>query len=173
MDPTTDYSHLNMGETQEPEPVGSRLETQRALRYLLSQGHRQIDIVSRELDPGIFDRTEVFDQLKSIVLSNRKARIRILVGNMARIIKSGHGIVELSRRLPTFVGLRAPSGEHRKYNGAFVLVDSTAFLQMQLADRYEGAVHCNSPRAAQSLQRLFDDMWETGDINANLRTLSI
>ncbi len=173
MSPAADYSNMILGETREPAAITSRSEAQAALAQLLNQGRSQIDIVSRELDPTVFDRPEVHDRLKSIVLSNRQARVRILVREIARIVKSSHSIVELSRRLPTFIGIRVVAGEHRKFNGAFVLADGIGFLQNQLADRYDGTLHCNSPREADGLGRLFSDMWETGNIDPNLRGLSI
>ena len=168
-----DYSAMILGETPDAAMVESRADAQAALQQLLSQTSRYVDIVSRDLDRNLFNRAEVCERLKAIMLSNRHARVRVCVHETRRLVHGSHCLLELSRKLSSYMSIRVSQGEFRKYNKAFVLVDNKGFLVQNVADRYEGEACFYAAREAENYSRLFEDMWEQAKPDAELRALNI
>ena len=106
------------------------LDTSEALREIALEMalncRRTLDIVSRQLDPAIYDHAPFVEAVKQIALGNRLARIRFLVTDVAPIVARGHRLLELSARLPSFIFIRKPGREHKNFNEEMLLDDNSA-----------------------------------------------
>ena len=60
-------------------------------------------IFSRDLDPPIFDQKELLDSLAALVTRHSEIKVRVLVQDIERVIKRGHRLIELSRRLTSAI----------------------------------------------------------------------
>ena len=100
--------------------------------------HRNLDIISRHLDPVIFDNQAFANAVKLIALNNRAARIRLLVMDVAPVISRGHRLLELASRLSSFITIRKPSRDYKHFNEAMLLADNNTYIHRRLADRYDG-----------------------------------
>lgn len=162
------------------EPPGIEeiaFETSAALREIALEmarnSSRTLDIVSRHLDPTIYDQAPFIEAIKQIVLNNRVARIRLLVTDIGPVITRGHRLLELSNRLSSYIAIRKPGRDYRNFNEALLLADSTAYIHRQFADRYEGLASHDDPRRASELTRRFEEIWQRADIDPNFRRLHI
>ena len=72
----TDFDILKLGENSEPVEVGSSKEILQASVALVGQTRRTLEIVSRHLDPAIYDTREFSDALTQCVLASRLATAR-------------------------------------------------------------------------------------------------
>lgn len=133
------------------------------------QAARGIDIVSRHLDPKLYDNREFCEAVSQLVVGSRRARVRALVRHTDPIVKGGHQFVGLAQRLSSFIEIRVPAREYDDYNAAFLLVDGAGLIYRTLSDRYEGTVNFHDPRMAQDLARQFEEMWQTATPDASLR----
>ncbi|MCP5144674.1 MAG: acyltransferase [Gammaproteobacteria bacterium] len=140
---------------------------------MVSQCKRTLDIVSRHLDPPLFDTAEFAEAVRALALASRYSRIRIVVCDPQPLIKRGHRLVELANRLPTFISLRKPGLTHRQFNEAWLLADSTGYLRRRLADLYETTGSFNARREVRNLMQQFDELWEQGEPDPNLRRLHL
>ena len=140
---------------------------------MVSQTRRTLDIVSRHLDPLIYDTTEFSASLQRFVLEFRQARVRIIVMDSTPIVGRGHRIIHLAQRLSSYIELRNPSRDHKKYNSAFLLADQIGTVHRVLADRFEGVISFNDPKSAQLLKERFEEMWPSATPDPNFRRLSI
>jgi hypothetical protein len=168
-----DFDTLRLGEDSEPIDVGSSNEILQASVALLGQTRRTLEIVSRHLDPAIYDTREFTDALTQCVLDSRRARIRIIVMDSTPIAGSGHRMIPLAQRLSSYIEIRNPGRQHASYNSAFLLADQTGSIYRTLADRFEGVVNFGDRRAAQGLIDLFEEMWPLAVPDPNIRRLSI
>jgi hypothetical protein len=133
------------------------------------QAARGIDIVSRHLDPQMYDNREFCEAVSQLVVGSRRARVRALVRHTDPVVKGGHQLVALAQRLSSFIEIRVPAREYDDYNAAFLLVDGAGLIYRMLSDRYEATVSFNDPRRAQDLGRQFEEMWQTAAPDTNLR----
>lgn len=169
----TDFDTLRLGEDSEPIEVGSSKEILQATVALLGQTRRTLEIVSRHLDPAIYDTREFADALTQYVLNARHARIRVIVMDSTPIAGSGHRMIPLAQRLSSYIEIRNPGRQHASYNSAFLLADQIGSIYRSLADRFEGVVNFGDRRAAQKLSDLFEEMWPLAVADPSMRRLSI
>ena len=132
-----------------------------------------LTIVSRHLDPTIYDNDPFAEAVKDMVLSNRYARIRLFVVDSRPLISTGHRMLELSSRLASFIEIRAPSRLHKRFNEAILVADNVGYIHRQFSDRFEGTASFSDKRVAKSLAARVEEMWARGVPDTNFRRLHI
>lgn len=140
---------------------------------MASQCTRHLDIVSRHLDPQIYDTDEFGAAIKRLALENRRARIRLLVVDARPLITSGHRLIELASRLPSYIEIRAPGRTHRGFNEALMLADKDGYIYRQFSDRFEAQVNFADRQVVKVWHDRFEDMWERGTPETRFRRLHI
>jgi hypothetical protein len=143
-----DFSSYELGLVHPTIEIDTSAAVSTACCALFSKAARDIVIMSRNLDPVVFDNAETSLALRNFLLGSRHARLRILVNDAESVARCGHRIVELAQRLSSFAKIRAPAAEFRNHNSAYVVVDTTALLYRGLANRYEAIeTSCKKPHA--------------------------
>lgn len=140
---------------------------------LASQARRSLDIVSRHLDPPLYDNEDFVEAVKRIALGHRAARIRLLIMDSRPLVAQGHRLLELALRLTTFIEVRTPARQHQDFNEALLVADNTGYVRRQFADRYDAEVDFAGRRRATALTDKLDEMWERGQRDANFRRLHL
>lgn len=153
--------------------VKSREELAQACLALATQARRTLDIVSRHLDPLLYDTEAFAAAVKQLALKNRSARIRLFILEPRPLLGQGHRLIELATRLSTFIEIRTPSPQHRSFNEALLIADNLGYVRRQFADRYEAEVDFCSRRRASALSENLNEMWERGQLDANFRRLHL
>lgn len=161
-------------------PVERRLEASdrrtaaEAVAVLLDDAKHELAILTRNLDPDLFENPAALEALKRIALSGRTARIRVLVREPREAAADARRLVALAQRLSSAFVLRTPVDDvDRQYDAAFVLNNRGGFLFRPLADRFEATGSTCSPGRHAQLLALFDAMWERAEPAAELRALGI
>jgi hypothetical protein len=141
--------------------------------HMTSQAKFRLDIVSRDLEPAIFDNADYFNAAKQLAMYSSKSKIRILIQNSDRIVKYGHRLVELSRRLSSHIDIRLQSKDFKEFNEAWLIVDERGWVRRPLADRFKGECHFSAPREVQERSKQFNEMWDASTEDPNLRRLHL
>lgn len=162
-----------LGETPEPLEVTTTEEAAAVALALARQAARTLDVLSRQMDPRIFDTADFAEAVTRLVLRSRRAQVRILVQDVEPVLRDGHRLVTLSQRLPSFLQIRVPAQEYRTFNQAFIVADGTGYLHRGLADRYEGKASFHAPARARELLRAFQPIWDTAEPDPSFRTLGV
>ncbi len=140
---------------------------------LTQQASRNIDILSKHLDSGVFDIPDFIEAVKSLSISSKFTKIRILVKDSEPMTKNGHRIIDLIQTLTSSIEVRKISEEYKSYNEAFSLFDAKSLIYLPHADRYEGFANFNRPRLAAELSTFFNEVWEHSEPDMSLRRLYI
>jgi len=140
---------------------------------LTQQATRNIDILSRHLDPGVFDSLDFLDAVKQLSISSRFTKIRILVSDSDPMTKNGHRFIDLIHHLTSSIEVRKIAEEYKSYNEAFSLFDAKGVIYLRYADRYDGFANFDRPRLVTELSNFFNEVWEHSTPDANLRRLHI
>lgn len=140
---------------------------------MTQQATRNLDILSRHLDPGVFDSMDFLDAVKQLSISSKFTKIRILIGDSDPMTKNGHRFIDLIQQLTSSIEVRKISEEYKSYNEAFSLFDGKAVIYLRYADRYDGFANFNRPRLVTELSNFFNEVWEHSSPDANLRRLHI
>jgi phosphatidylserine/phosphatidylglycerophosphate/cardiolipin synthase-like enzyme len=168
-----DFSAFELGRAHDPVEVATSTAVREACIALIHKAHRELAIVSRHLDPVLFDNQEAMDALREFVLRSRRTRVRILVRDPEPALRGGNRLVELAQRLSSFVEIRVPAHEFHGYNAAFLAADGTGIVYRTMADRFEATVAFGDRHLAGEAMRQFDSMWETSQTHAGLRRMHL
>ena len=146
----------------------------RAISIQMINGcRRYLNIVSRDLDPCIYDTSEMLDAIKKLALRSRLSRIRILVLQPETLQSRGHRMLDLSERLSSFIEVRVPGKEHRSFNSALLLADDSGYIRRPHSDRFEGRANFKDRKTVSDLQNEFDLLWKHSQKDPNFRHLSL
>ncbi len=169
-----DFSQYELGQSTEGAiDISSRQENADAALELIKQCKQKLAIISHELDPFVYDRLEVVEALKQMVLGNRFAEVRILVFEPELIVRRGHKLIDLSGKLSSFVHFRKPSPEYKAFNEAVLIADDVGYLFRENRERYRGKVNFNSRRESKALLDVYESMWNSAKPDPNLRRVHI
>lgn len=150
-----------------------RDEVAAACLHMTAQAKFRLDIVSRDLEPALFDNEDYYNAVKQLAKRNSKSRIRILIQNSEHIFKYGHRLIELQRRLSSYINIRLQDKEFKEFNQAWLIVDDRGWIRRPLADRFKGECYFNAPREVQERSMQFNAMWDASVDDPNLRRLHL
>ncbi len=168
-----DFDSNRLGESRHEYQLDSSDQHQQAVILLAQQCKKTLDIISRELDPQVYDDLRVAEAIKQLALSSRYSRIRILVSETSALARRGHRLLDLAMKLPTFIEIRKPGKEHRDFNQACLIADGLGYIHQPHADRYEATLDFDRRKIAGELQKTFDDLWDKSDADMNLRRINL
>jgi phenylalanyl-tRNA synthetase beta subunit len=155
-----DWSEYTLGENSGDIVIDTSEDNQAAAIRLVSQGGRSLDIFSRDLEARVYDNMEFADAVRSLAIKTRDLHVRILVIDPDFIIKHGHRLVELARRLTSHMEIRKVHEDYCNNPESYLVVDSRGLLHRKLASRYEAVANFNNPMTATELRHHFTEMWE-------------
>ena len=165
--------NYKLGVTQELLQIDSFDGNRIVTAAMAQQCQRTLDIVSRLLDPPVFNTTDFTEAVKRFATKNRKPRIRIIVFDPETIVKNGHRLVDLAGRLSSFIEIRKSGNDYKDYNECLLLADETAFLHRINAERYEATANFNDRRQSKYYLKQFDTMWDVATPDPNLRRVNL
>ncbi len=165
----SDFEHFTLKEDSQAVVVDTSEACRLAALSMVRQASRSIEIVSRQLDPQMYDDRDFCEAVTRLITTSRRARVRALLRYTEPVVKSGHRLVTLSHRLSTFIEMRVPAREFDEYNAAFLIVDGAGVIYRTLSDGFEATVDFNGARMAQELSRQFESMWQSALPDVNLR----
>jgi hypothetical protein len=153
--------------------LSSKEETLDAVVNVAGLANRWISILTPDLEEGIYDRDVFLNVAKRLVLAKRYARIRVLISEPHRLVRSGHKFVTLGRRLNTYIEFRDVHEDYRHHREAFLIADKHALMYRVDARRWEGIADTNEPAVARRYLALFDEIWDASRVQQELRELRV
>lgn len=154
-----------------------KLETQADSRdaalEVASIARRSLVILTNDLEPGVLDSPEFLERVKNLALGSRFATIRVLLKDSTRAIRDGHRLLELSRRLSSFVEIRKPHPDYADIAESFIVADERAVLYRTLGNRWEGIADSDDPMLARDKLKLFNDIWQRSNQDSETRRLGV
>ncbi len=140
---------------------------------LAGQAGQTLEIFTRDLDPRLYDTPEFADACARLACNGRRARIRILLMDENPVVRHGHRLVELSRRLSSFIHIRLVHEDYRHCTHAYLVADGRGYCYREQGDRYQAVINFNDVLRARELVDEFNEVWEHSQPSAELRRLHL
>lgn len=148
-------------------------ELNEAVDAVLGQARRTVRILAPDLDTAVLNRRPPLESLRQLARS-RYSRVRVLLEHSGPAVRAGHGLIELAHRFPSTFELRLLADEDRGRRDAWLVVDDTGLVYRPDFERLTDAhAHIHDVRLAPRLARDFDEWWDRGEADPNLRRLHI
>ena len=162
-----------LGETAGDYALTTRDDSRQAAAILAGQARRSIELFTADLESALYDQTLFIDALTQLCLKSPRARVRVLARDFERAVKDGHRLIELARRLSSYVELRKIHSDYQENNETFLLVDDYGLLHRRHATRFEGTFSCKAPLEVRRLRAFFNEVWDRSEADADLRRLHL
>lgn len=170
---TPDWQNLKTGEDNTEYEIDSSEDNRNAVLAMVSSAHNSIDIFTRDLEARVYDNSAFCEALKQTALDNSRAQIRVIVQEPDHAIHHGHCMINLARRITSFMQLRVVHDDYKTDPRAFILCDERAYLVKNIASRFEARLNFNDAYATQELQNYFNEVWEHSKPHMDFQRLHI
>jgi len=166
-----DIEDYRLGEKNKVLQLENRAENILVANHMANQCQRTLNIISRELDPLVFDTEEFADAVKYLALRHRHAKIQIIVFEPDTIIKRGHRLLYILGKLSSFIEIRKAHYLFDKYNECMMVADATGYIHRDNGERFEGTANFKDLRHSKNLLTQFVEMWEQATPDPNFRQM--
>ena len=169
-------SGTRASEETAPEPKGpstlmGRTEIRALSQRLADQPRRELLIFSVDLDPDCYDQIPFIEALRRLCLGSPHLSVRILLADPQAAVLKGHRLIALARQLTSRIAIRRLAEDFKDRQDAFLIADGRGYCLRRLAQAPEAVVDLDGPREARLLRAEFEQMWERGDEDPELRRL--
>jgi hypothetical protein len=135
--------------------------------------NRGLAIMTHDLEPEIYDHDDFLETLKRFILARSFARVRVLIADPNRVIKTGSRFVTMGRRLNSYIEFRDLKLALRTHAEAFCIADEHALVYRARADAWQGVSDTYEPAVARIYLNKFDGLWNACEIEPELRLLQL
>ena len=148
-------------------------EVRAAVVEVVGLANRSLSIMTHDLEPAIYDHDDFLETLKRFILARSFARVRVLIVDPNRVIKTGSRFVNMGRRLNSYIEFRDVKPELREHSQAFCIADEHALVYRARADSWDGMSDTYEPAVARIYLNTFDMLWNACEIEPELRLLQL
>lgn len=134
-----------------------------------AQCHRQIAILSHELDEPVYGTSEFVQVISNFVRSSRHTQMQILVKSTRRAIESGHPLLKLTQRLSSKIQLRKITQQPNNQEMGFMLGDTRLLLYKNNDSYYRGFYNAAAAREVKPLREEFNYLWQYAETEPELQ----
>jgi len=140
--------------------VNTKDELRAAVVEVTSLAQRGLVILTPDLEPEVYDHEDFLESLKRFVLARSFARVRVLITEPERTMKTGNQFVLMGRRLNSYIEFRSLPESAQPREEAFCIADDRAVVYRARWERAEGVVDTYAPNVAKRYLQLFDELWQ-------------
>ena len=139
---------------------------------LVAQTQQQLRILSYDLDRASFDSDEMQQLLSSLARKSRYTDIRILIVDPSTLVKYGHKLLTLQRRLPSKIKMRKVSAAGVEVKDNLLLADQCAIICQSIAEPRKIWANFNNKAVVATYTHQFDELWARSVDDKDLRQLA-
>lgn len=166
-----DLESLALGSSSREFALERKSELCAVSQALAGQARHTLFLHLQDLDPSVHDQEAFVDALGHLARSHGKARIWILIQNARRAVQHGGRLIELSRRLTSYIQFRRPAPEYRDYHESFMLVDNSGYLYQPNPGRFEATANFHDPGKVHDWEKYFMEVWTRSAPDPEIRRL--
>lgn len=144
-----------------------------AINELAAHARRELLVLSPELEPRYFDTSTFRSLVSRFARRHGNANLRVLVHDTRRMVRDGHGLLELSRRLPSSISIRVVHPDMQDREDTLVIADRAGLISIPLSATPSGFMNLNDSPLARQYVNVFNRLHDRSVGDPNLRQMSI
>lgn len=162
-----------MEEADTPNAYQGTEGLKRAIKELAADCKRQLRIYSPDLSRQVYGDPGFTAELRRMVTEHARSEIRVLLHNSQAPARGGHRLVELGRKLTSYIQFRDLPVAYWHDTVEWVVCDESGVAVRDPAERGEVIYEPDAPMLARRTARTFDRLWELAQPSQHLRNLNI
>lgn len=140
--------------------VAGTAELRAAIIDIVLHAERTISILTPDLEPEIYEHDDFLVAMKRFVLAKSFARVRVLITEPERTIKTGNQLVQMGQRLSSYIEMRNLPASLRPEKQAYCVADTESVLYRSDHSTGDGMVALHAPEIAKLYLTEFDEIWQ-------------
>ncbi len=140
---------------------------------ITEQTQKQLRILSYDLDARTFDNNEYLSLVSQLARKSRYTEIRIMVVDPTLMVKRGHRLLTLQRRLSSNILIRKTSANPHDIKDNLILADHSGMICQSIKEPEKIWGNYHSRPVVQTAIEQYDDLWERAKEDKDLRQLEI
>lgn len=152
--------------------LNTQIEFREAACELATRARLELCVLSHALEREVYGHSDFVAAVRALATRHRLARIRILIHSPEWASRSGHRLVELARRLSSFIELRQLNEQDRQLVSEVLIADEHTLLYRESPDTMQSRFSPDEPRQAGPWLRRFEGLWAGGEAVPGLRQLN-
>ncbi|MFT5481696.1 MAG: putative GNAT family N-acyltransferase [Halieaceae bacterium] len=140
---------------------------------LAESARRELRIYSPTLEHLVFDNEAWSTAISSLIRSSRESRVRILITDSQPIVKRGHRLLRLARRLPSSITIHKLGTHPEITDECYVVRDLDGIIYKPAEPGSLGFYEPDSRAYCKRFTEQFDLLWEKSIADPELRQLSL
>jgi hypothetical protein len=140
--------------------VAGTVELRAAIVEIVSHAERTLSLLTPDLEPEVYEHDDFLVALKRFVLAKSFARVRVLIAEPERAIKTSNQLVHMGQRLSSHIEFRNLAAQFRPERQAYCIADCDSVLYRADYGTGEGMVAMQSPEIARLYLSEFDENWQ-------------
>lgn len=157
-----------------PDKLEGRVALAAAMLDAVKPARLEVLILSFEFDRAFYGSEDFVDEIKRVVLSTERAKVRVLINQPRSAMKASHRLVELGRRVPSRIEFRELSDERQiTQRGEWLIVDQRQFIERRAPDSLVAYGWRDAALQARAKAREFNELWEESLPSTEFRVLGI
>ena len=157
-----------------PDKLEGRAELAAAMFEAAKLARLEVLILSFEFDRTLYGSEAFVDEIKRVVLSTERAKVRVLINQPRAAMKASHRLVELGRRVPSRIEFRELSEERQiTQRSEWLIVDQRQFIERRTPDSLVAYGWRDAALQARAKAREFIELWEESIPSAEFRVLGL
>jgi hypothetical protein len=161
-----------MAEEKVAKGLSTRVEFRDAASELARRARLQLNILSYALEREIYGHSDFVQAVQALATHHARAKVRILIHSPEWASRSGHRLVELARRLSSFIELREMNEQDKQLTSEILIADEKSLLLRESPDVTQARYFPDDPRQAGYWLRRFEGLWAGGEAVQALRQLN-
>jgi len=162
-----------LGKTNQSLLLRNESEFRNVSCDLADQARMSLKIWSPAMDHKLYHNAEFREAVSKLARRNKRTEIQILIYDSHRMVKNGHVILELARRLSSSMHMRIVHEDYRQMNHEYLLADDLGIVYRLDYETYKGYTNYYDKTEVNRLKREFSRAWEAALHDPNLRQLKI
>jgi hypothetical protein len=140
---------------------------------LAEQARRELLIFTSDLDPDYYDQAPFVEAVRRLALASPHQPVRVLLRDPRAVALKGHRLIALARQLTSRIAVRRLGEDFKDRQDAFLIADGRGYCLRRSADAAEAVADPDGAQQARLLRAEFEQMWEHGDVDSELRRLHL
>jgi len=145
-----------------------------AVTAMASQARRELNLLTPDLEPHLYDRQDFIDAVRRLAITRRgHLPVRLLLIHSDAAPQRSLRLIELARRLTSAVQIAVVPEELAEQCDAFLLADDEGYCLRRKATPSQSLANFADPGQVRALRREFDDIWQQAEPAVTLRRLHL
>lgn len=167
----TDLSPPTTPPSRSMTVIASLEEMRSAFNRVAASTQRLMSIYTPDLEPQIYDQTEFLDIIKRFVLGRNFAKVRVVLGAKARMMRDGNRFIAMGRRLTSYIDIRILHEQVPQRAASYIIADDRAVALRADRRSWSGVADFNNPPIAGIHLADFEAVWTANQPKPLLRSV--